>query len=1208
MRATAINAKGKVERNAKVLEGECIFPFKYKRQTHDKCVDTDKGAICATEVNPKTRTLTKYGYCQTEAGISKRKSTKKKTPPKTKKLSRKLKLVSSKSLSVSKENQPLSKSKSPGSKGKTMSTTVTSKAATPSATVKKTIKKSTKKIPKKLVVVSRLEKTSETTTSPKVVTAPTTKKMEKSYNEDFINVLGELADIMMRQGEPFRARAYQKAQESIMTYPDVITNTEQLKGLPGIGSTILSKLNEFVNTGTLAVLERERQNPINVLTNVYGVGPKKAKDLIDKGITTIAQLKENLNLLNENQKIGVEYYDQINAKIPRAEIDEYNTMFREQLEKSNAPKGTKFEIVGSYRRGKAFSGDIDVIITNEKDDVKAYTEFVEQLKKDKIIIWEFTKGKTKSLTLCKLPNSDIARRVDFLYTSPEEYPFAILYFTGSKIFNTVMRQRALKQGLTLNEHGLYEMSKTKVKGERIDPSLFKTEQDIFDYLGMEYKTPRERIDGRAVEDKKQKEPIEMTLQPAQKEEKKSESTISSEAAIMKDDSESKQPKKTLTIKRPKKTKQTTLKKPKTRLADMTEELKKEGASYLHTLSESELMQMITQANEAYYNESPVMSDDLFDIVKEYAERMYPNNPVLKEIGAPVQKGKVKLPYNMPSMNKIKPDTEALSKWQRTYKGPYVLSAKLDGVSGLYVYKNGKYALYTRGDGTYGQDISHMIPYMKLPKAPKQLINGKSMETIAIRGEFIVSKKTFEEKYSKEFSNARNFVAGVVNSKTKVVSRYKSMDFVAYELIDPENVLPSEQFDILKKLIAGDKTTRMKLVKHQTEPSVSNELLSSLLVEWRKDYEYEIDGVIVANDKVYQRTPENPEHSFAFKMVLGDQVAEVKVLDVLWSPSKDGYLKPRVQVEPVVLGGAKIEYATGFNAKFIEDNKIGVGAVIELVRSGDVIPHILKVIRPAEKAQMPEVPWEWNETHVDAILKDKHTDDVVVAKNITNFFKQLDTVGMGPGNVTKLVAEGYKTIPSVLDMTVSQMQEILGKKNGQTLHANIREAIDKASLPQLMTATNIFGRGFGDKRFVAILEEYPDILVSKESDSEKSKKLAKIKGLSSKSAESFVANIPAFLQFIKESGLESKLQYEAKQVGEPSHPLFGKKIVMTGFRDKELTKQLETLGAEMASSVTKNTFIVLVKNKDESTGKADEARKLGVNIMTVPELKATFAIE
>ena len=61
------------------------------------------------------------------------------------------------------------------------------------------------------------------------------------------------------------------------------------------------------------------------------------------------------------------------------------------------------------------------------------------------------------------------------------------------------------------------------------------------------------------------------------------------------------------------------------------------------------------------------------------------------------------------------------------------------------------------------------------------------------------------------------------------------------------------------------------------------------------------------------------------MVLSDQVAEVKVLDVLWSPSKDGYLKPRVQVEPVVLGGAKIEYATGFNAKFIEDNKIGVQA-------------------------------------------------------------------------------------------------------------------------------------------------------------------------------------------------------------------------------------------------------------------------------------------
>ena len=91
-----------------------------------------------------------------------------------------------------------------------------------------------------------------------------------------------------------------------------------------------------------------------------------------------------------------------------------------------------------------------------------------------------------------------------------------------------------------------------------------------------------------------------------------------------------------------------------------------------------------------------------------------------------------------------------------------------------------------------------------------------------------------------------------------------------------------------------------------------------------------------NDKVYPRKRGNPDRD-AFKMVLGDQVAEAKVVNVIWTASKDGYLKPRVQIEPVVLGGAKIEYATGFNAKFIVDKKIGVGSVISLVGSGDVIP-------------------------------------------------------------------------------------------------------------------------------------------------------------------------------------------------------------------------------------------------------------------------------
>ena len=102
----------------------------------------------------------------------------------------------------------------------------------------------------------------------------------KRYNEQFIELMEKLSDIMLKQGEPFRAKAYQKAQQSIMTYPSDIINCEQLNGLPGIGSTIMEKLKEYVETGTLKVIEREKNNPVNILTDVYGIGPKKAEELV----------------------------------------------------------------------------------------------------------------------------------------------------------------------------------------------------------------------------------------------------------------------------------------------------------------------------------------------------------------------------------------------------------------------------------------------------------------------------------------------------------------------------------------------------------------------------------------------------------------------------------------------------------------------------------------------------------------------------------------------------------------------------------------------------------------------------------------------------------------------------------------------------------------------------------------------------------------
>jgi len=1080
--------------------------------------------------------------------------------------------------------------------------------------------------------------------------------MAQRLNESFIAVLGELNDIMMLQGEPFRARAYGKAQETIMMFVGDITQPEQLKGQTGIGPTILGKLKEFVDTGTLQMLEKERTNPMNILGKVYGIGPKKAKELIEKhGITSIEKLRKHQDdVLNDKQKIGLHYFEDIEKRIPRSEIDAYKAKLTNTFAQSTPP-GSSFEIVGSYRRGALDSGDIDIIITHAQNDTRAFTHFVDALLKDQTIIEVLSRGASKSMTITRLhaiekcESALPARRVDFMYSPPEEYAFSILYFTGSKIFNTLQRQRAQDMGYTLNEHGIYHFVDGK-KGDKV-VAPFPTEKSIFDFLKMVYKTPVERKDGRAVQAQQQQ------LAPA--------STLVTPPAS------------TLVTQQPKKIKKTTLKK-KLKIVDsdpttILSLFKSQGPKIM---SETELSTLIRTANQAYYvNGSPIMTDNEYDVLIDYTKTHYPENaaakeghkaggntpqaphkgdnsgsilhpttsaggadeiiyngtsknqttihsgttglrgsggsapiirgsggsapiirgsggsaPIIRGSGgaAPIIRGSggsAPLPYQMWSMDKIKPDTDALVKWTKKYKGPYVISCKVDGVSGLYTTEGPEPKLYTRGDGITGQDVSHIIPYLKLP----------TQKNITIRGEFIITKALFQSKYANTFANPRNFVAGVINKKTIDADKYRDLSFVIYEVIEPR-LKPSEQ---LKFLATLEKEKDIEIIKREILPLVKNELLSDLLIQWRADYAYEIDGLICMNDAVYPRPTGNPDYAFAFKMVLSDQVAESLVVDVIWTPSKDGYLKPRVQIDPITLGGVTIEYATGFNASFIHDNKIGVGALIRLIRSGDVIPHITEVIQPASAPLMPDpATYEWNDTHVDIVLIDKADNHVVKEKNITGFFTNIGVDGLASGNVRRIMHAGYDTIPKIIAMTKDQLLAVEGfqEKMAQKIHFGIYSKLQEVALPELMHATNIFGRGFGTKKLASILNELPTILQTS-NDNDKVKLITNVPGMAKTTAVKFVDNIDEFLEFMKEAKLTDKLHYTPHAVVATSHPLYQKKYVMTGFRDKDLIAQLDAVGAEQATSVSKNTFVVIVKDLSESTGKVDEARKLNIPIMT-----------
>ena len=1001
-------------------------------------------------------------------------------------------------------------------------------------------------------------------------------------NEEYIEILEKLSQLMIKRGDQIRSRVYAKAQESIMLYTDDIYSPEQLRGLRGIGPTILEKLDEYMKTGTLDLLEREKANPVNLLTNIHGIGAVKAKQLVESGITTIEQLRENQDKLNAVQIKGLKYYEDILRRIPRDEIDEYNYSFSQVFD-SVKEADSKYEIVGSYRRHARESGDIDVIIAS--DNPAVFTRFVDELVKRNIILEILVRGKHKCLVITKIPGRDYARRVDFLYTSHREYPFSVLYFTGSKWFNTAMRGHALRLGYSLNEHGLTKMSdKTAVSQD------FANERDIFTFLHMKYKKPWERVTGKDVINLGKMGEEEEVVLNLGKTIKKKEKTKE----------------KTKKVKPINELKQSPLhisshkmdtKDPK--ILTHIDTFKNQGISVLEHLSETELTHMVTLAQTVYTNTQPVMTDNEYDILKEYINRRFPKNQQANAVGAPVERNKVVLPYEMASMDKIKPDSNALALWKAKYTGPYVLSYKMDGVSGLYTTEGPKAPqLYTRGDGKIGQDISHLIKYLKLP-------DKSQIGPIAVRGEFIISKRVFDEKYKDKFANPRNMVAGLINKQT-FDERIHDLDFIVYEIVNPP-MKPSEQMAKLSEM--GFKTV---FHREETAVTLTNELLSATLLDWRQNQDYEIDGVIVTNDGIYERQSGNPEHAFAFKMMISDQMAEAKVVDVIWSASKHGYLKPRVQIEPIKLGGVTIEFATGFNGKFIEENKIGIGSLIQIIRSGDVIPYILSVSMPAERAKMPTVPYTWTESHVDIVLEDAGSDAGVRDKNITDFFTAIGVVGLAKGNIKRITEAGYDTIPKIIRMKQSDFEKVGFKSLADKFVSGIHAKLAEASLSTIMSASNKLGRGISGKTVELIMAAEPDILTNSEADDAKVARLVKIKGIGKINAATFVQNIGAFRDFLRDCDLENKLDLNNAVVSaapalvrDTSNPLYDKKIVMTKVRDAEIIDYLAKVGGHLADAITADTFILIVKSKEDMSGKVKKAMEKGIAIMEPEEFKTKY---
>ena len=624
--------------------------------------------------------------------------------------------------------------------------------------------------------------------------------------------------------------------------------------------------------------------------------------------------------------------------------------------------------------------------------------------------------------------------------------------------------------------------------------------------------------------------------------------------------------------------------------------------YANTVSIEELEKIIEISNNMYYNfGSSPLGDLEYDLLYDILKKRNPKCCVLQDPGHDItisEAKKIDLPHYMGSMDKVKPGSKELVTFLEKYKKPYVLSDKIDGVSLMVVYNSEGTFLYTRGNGCVGQDISHLVPILKLPNLSHVFEKEGDIKQISVRGELVV----FKDKFIKlgVDSNARNYVAGVISRKHISKTDMDSIHFLGYEIVEPRHT-SSEQFRIMEEMgfeipwymvmnISMTETRLVNLLKIRKEKSV-----------------YDIDGIIITHDGLYpSNVAGNPKQSKAFKMILEEQMKETVVTSVEWNISRHKYLKPTIYIEPVNIGGANIRRTSGFNAKYILDNGIGPGARIIIIRSGDVIPHIHQVLHSV-KPEMPTVEYTLNETGIDAIALGENMGKEHSIQHMKYFIEKLGIPKIGYGTLVKLYDMGYTNLTLLLHITDDELRKKKERKTGgesmiENIIGGIYTGITDVPTAKIMAATNIFGRGMGETKIQLVLDKIPDVLDLPANDELKHRIIHEVDMYHEKTAGVFVNHLDEFRTFldthpmIKVSNSKKKVQHkkviqEVKQTSLYS----GQKILCTGGKPVGFDEALDKHGMIQATSVSKKLDILVVKKKvddvSEASGKYKKAMAL-----------------
>ncbi|KAL4556416.1 hypothetical protein LXL04_039067 [Taraxacum kok-saghyz] len=326
-------------------------------------------------------------------------------------------------------------------------------------------------------------------------------------NRNITEIFGKLINIYRALGDDRRSFSYYKAVPVIERLPFKIESVDQVKHLPAIGKSMQDHIHEIITTGKLSKLEHfesdEKVRTISLFGEVWGIGPATALKLYEKGHRSLEDLKSD-DTLTKSQRLGLKYFDDINTRIPRDEVQEMEGLLQKAGEAVLA--GVNIVCGGSFRRGKGSCGDMDIVITHPdgKSHVGFLPKYVNHLKdinflREDLMFSIHSEQDTDSgvdtyFGLCTYPGRELRHRIDLKVYPKEIYPFGLIAWTGNDVLNRRMRILAESKGFRLDDTGLFPATQGS-GGKRVSASTslkFNSEKEVFEFLGFPWLQPHER--------------------------------------------------------------------------------------------------------------------------------------------------------------------------------------------------------------------------------------------------------------------------------------------------------------------------------------------------------------------------------------------------------------------------------------------------------------------------------------------------------------------------------------------------------------------------------------------------------------------------------------------------------------------------------------------------------------------------------------------